>query len=76
MNVLTFSEDPVLFGTSILPATNHRLQFAVAARHRDNSEAENVLWEARAEGGTIEVGVDVVVISQDGMKLVVRPKRQ
>ncbi len=52
MNVLTFSEDPVLFGTSILPATNHRLQFAVAARHRDNSEAENVLWEARAEDPT------------------------
>ena len=49
MNALAYSEDSVLFGTSILPATNHRLQYAVAARHHDNSEAENVLWEARAE---------------------------
>lgn len=52
MNVLTFAEDPVLFGTAILPATNHRLQFAVSARHRDNSAAEDVLWEARAEDPT------------------------
>ena len=52
MNALAHSSDAVLFGTSILPATNHRLQFAVSARHRDNSEAENVLWEARAEDPT------------------------
>lgn len=50
MNALArHAEDSVLFGTSILPATNNRLQYAVAARHSDNSGAENVLWEARAE---------------------------
>ena len=42
----------MLFGSSILPATNSRLQYAVAARHRDNSVAENVLWEARSEDPT------------------------
>ncbi len=52
MNALAHSDDSVLFGMSILPATNNRLQYAVAARHHDNSEAENVLWEARAEDPT------------------------
>ena len=52
MNALAHSEDLVLFGTSILPVTNNRLQFAVASRHTDNSEAENLLWEARAEDPT------------------------
>ena len=52
MNAIALADDSVLFGTSILPATNNRLQYAVAARHYDNSEAENVLWEARAEDPT------------------------
>ncbi len=52
MHALAHSEDLVLFGTSILPMTNNRLQFAVASRHTDNSEAENLLWEARAEDPT------------------------
>lgn len=52
MEAVVYFEEPVLFGTSILPATNNRLQYAVAARHRDNSEAENLLWEARAEDPT------------------------
>ncbi len=52
MNAVAYFDEPVLFGTSVLPATNSRLQYAVAARHRDNSEAENVLWEARAEDPT------------------------
>lgn len=52
MAAVAYYDEPVLFGASILPATNSRLQYAVAARHRDNSEAENVLWEARAEDPT------------------------
>ena len=52
MNAIAYFDEPVLFGTSVLPATNNRLQYAVAARHRDNSEAENILWEARAEDPT------------------------
>lgn len=52
MNAVAYLDEPVLFGTSVLPATNSRLQYAVAARHHDNSEAENVLWEARAEDPT------------------------
>jgi hypothetical protein len=52
MNAVAYFDDAVLFGTSVLPATNTRLQFAVAARHRDNSEAESLLWEARAEDPT------------------------
>jgi tetratricopeptide (TPR) repeat protein len=52
MGAVAHFDERVLFGRSILPATNSRLQYAVAARHRDNSEAENVLWEARAEDPT------------------------
>ncbi|MFZ4702147.1 MAG: hypothetical protein ACOYMG_19040 [Candidatus Methylumidiphilus sp.] len=52
MNALIYSENSVMFGPSVLPGTNKSLQFAVAARHRDNSEAENLLWEARAEDPT------------------------
>jgi hypothetical protein len=52
MSAVAYFDEPVLFGKSVLPATNSRLQYAVAARHRDNSEAENVLWEARAEDPT------------------------
>ncbi|MFM8333744.1 MAG: hypothetical protein ACKN9T_18875 [Candidatus Methylumidiphilus sp.] len=52
MNAVAYFDEPVLFGTSVLPATNTRLQFAVAARHRDNTQAENLLWEARAEDPT------------------------
>jgi len=52
MNPVAYFDEPVLFGPWVSPATNSRLQYAVAARHRDNSEAENVLWEARAEDPT------------------------
>lgn len=52
MKSVSYFDEPVLFGTSILPATNSRLQYAVGARHRDNSEAENILWEARADDPT------------------------
>jgi hypothetical protein len=52
MNAVAYFDEPVFFGKSVLPATNSRLQYAVAARHRDNTEAENVLWEARAEDPT------------------------
>lgn len=49
---VAYIENTVLFSPNLLPATNNRLQYAVAARHRDNSEAENLLWEARAEDPT------------------------
>lgn len=52
MNAVSYFDEPVLFGPHVSSATNGRLQYAVAARHRDNSEAENVLWEARAEDPT------------------------
>jgi hypothetical protein len=52
MSAVADFEESVLFGSNVLPATNSRLQYAVAARHRDNSEAESVLWEARAEDPT------------------------
>jgi membrane-bound ClpP family serine protease len=39
---------------------------------RVNSE----LWEARVEQGEVTLGVEVEVISQDGMKLVVRAKKK
>ncbi len=45
-------EDAIVFGTQLMPATNSRLQYSVAARHHDNSEAENILWQARAEDPT------------------------
>jgi membrane-bound ClpP family serine protease len=32
------------------------------------------LWDAKAERGTINSGVDVIVVDQYGLKLVVRPK--
>jgi membrane-bound ClpP family serine protease len=35
---------------------------------------EGELWEARSESGPIDKGADVVVIAQDGFKLVVRKK--
>jgi hypothetical protein len=52
MSAVAYIEESVLFGSHVLPATHSRLQYAVAARHRDNSEAESVLWEARAEDPT------------------------
>jgi membrane protein implicated in regulation of membrane protease activity len=33
------------------------------------------LWSARAENGIIDVGTDVVVVRQNGLKVVVRPKQ-
>jgi membrane-bound ClpP family serine protease len=33
------------------------------------------LWNARAENGTMEVGVDVIVVRQSGLKVVVRRKQ-
>jgi len=35
--------------------------------------AASELWEARAEQGTIPPGTKVIVVSQNGLKLVVRP---
>ncbi len=35
---------------------------------------EGELWEARAESGTIEAGTEVIVISQSGLRLIVRPQ--
>ena len=36
---------------------------------------EGELWNARAESGTIDVGADVVVVRQYGLRVVVRPKQ-
>ena len=33
------------------------------------------LWNARAENGSIDVGADVIVVHQSGLKVVVRPKK-
>ena len=33
------------------------------------------LWNARAENGSIDVGVDVIVLRQSGLKVVVRQKQ-
>jgi membrane-bound ClpP family serine protease len=35
---------------------------------------EGELWESKAESGSIQSGVDVIVVDQYGLKLVVRPK--
>jgi membrane-bound ClpP family serine protease len=35
---------------------------------------EGELWEARTESGFINVGTGVIVVKQNGLKLVVRPK--
>jgi membrane-bound ClpP family serine protease len=32
------------------------------------------LWNARSENGPIDVGTDVIVVSQSGLKVVVHPK--
>jgi len=34
---------------------------------------ESELWEARTQSGTIEAGTRIVVVKQEGMKLVVVP---
>lgn len=34
------------------------------------------LWNARAENGSIDVGIDVIVVRQSGLKVVVRQKRE
>lgn len=52
MQAVAYFDEPVLFGTAIAPIINSRLQYAIAARHRDNSQAENLLWEAREEDPT------------------------
>ena len=36
---------------------------------------EGELWNARSENGPIDVGTDVVVVGQNGLKVVVRPKQ-
>ena len=36
---------------------------------------EGELWNARSENGPIDVGTDVIVVSQNGLKVVVRPKQ-
>jgi len=35
---------------------------------------EGELWNARSENGPIDVGIDVIVVSQNGLKVIVRPK--
>jgi membrane-bound ClpP family serine protease len=37
---------------------------------------ESELWEAKAENGPIEAGSRVVVVRQEGMKLIVTPAKQ
>ncbi len=37
---------------------------------------EGELWNARGENGPIDAGTDVVVVSQSGLKVVVRPKQR
>lgn len=37
---------------------------------------EGELWNARSENGPIDVGTDVIVVSQNGLKVVVRPTQQ
>ncbi|QSA96186.1 hypothetical protein [Methylococcus sp. EFPC2] len=49
MNAITVPDESVLFGTSIEPETNRRLQLAVSTRHHNRFLAEQMLWEARAE---------------------------
>ena len=36
---------------------------------------EGELWNARSENGPIDVGIDVIVIGQNGLKVMVRPKQ-
>jgi membrane-bound ClpP family serine protease len=36
---------------------------------------EGELWNARSENGPIDAGIDVIVVSQNGLKVVVRPKQ-
>lgn len=36
---------------------------------------EGELWNARSENGPIDAGIDVIVISQRGLKVVVRLKQ-
>jgi membrane-bound ClpP family serine protease len=36
---------------------------------------EGELWNARSENGPIDAGTDVIVVSQSGLKVVVRPKQ-
>ncbi len=37
---------------------------------------EGELWNARGENGPIDAGTDVIVVSQSGLKVVVRPKQR
>ncbi len=37
-------------------------------------KAQGEIWEARAENGIIDSGVDVIVVAQSGLKLIVRQK--
>jgi membrane protein implicated in regulation of membrane protease activity len=37
---------------------------------------ESELWEAKAENGPIEAGARVIVVRQEGMKLIVAPAKQ
>jgi membrane-bound ClpP family serine protease len=36
---------------------------------------EGEIWKARSQEGAIEAGVEVVVVAQEGLKLVVRETR-
>jgi len=52
MNPVPFLEDRVSFGPGVSPEVNRHLQMAVEARTRNRYEAEQLLWEARAEDPT------------------------
>ena len=49
MNVADVLDQPSIFATQVDPAISRRLQSAVEDRQRNRFEAEQLLWEARAE---------------------------
>ena len=49
MNVAEAVDEPLVFAAELDPDLSRRLQSAVADRNRNRFEAEQLLWEARAE---------------------------
>ncbi len=63
-----------LAGLTDMVGTEGRTATSLSPRGFIRVEGE--LWEARAESGSIDSGVDVTVIAQDGLKLVVRERKK